>query len=719
MNKNTILRTSAVLFAEDSKNINPTIIKRKMIESVFLELENKTITIIQLVDYLKKFLELDFSEEEIIGIINSSPKGYFDIIPLKELSKTKVKLTSERYKRVQQKVEDLSFDDIIDLFGKEIYKGDIKFNSIKDIILSYVYYLINTNHNTLTKILLGTHSEGDISLSESKFKLSERDLINQFINWDNSTKNKGLFALISYSIEYCLVVNNADSDSFIESLKDKNFFLDSNIIYRALGLNGETRKNRILSFLDKCKENGQTFSISKHTYKEFTDTLKHNIKGLGKYSANKINPEVFERFYLDGNITSLYYKWKADRSSGSLDVFQMYIDGLFANFLLNYSITKVNKSPFDDSTQEHKDKILDLSSDIEKVKQNGQFNLHEIDAENIVLIENLRNGNNTNLAETKVYLASTDQRLRNWDYSKSKFQPIILLPSHWMSLLLRYVSRTNSDYKAFTSFLKLKNGNSTLKVEHLEHVINGISNITQDFESQAIIADSMLEHKFDEILEGLTDDQQIEEIEQFAEKELDNQLKRQKEINKEDKDSLAAEHNKKIRQIILEKDNALMQEKLAAEIAGLEKLNTEKSARLTEKESSKLIMFKQKLRLDKKATYRSKLTIGLNLLISIAYFVTLVFLINEYDFVAKYWGLLGVGYIILNYLYILLNGKTINIKRYFSKLEANYELKLYAEYGFDNGLYQKYNLDIKYLKEEIEEIKRTTTMAIINKGLSA
>jgi hypothetical protein len=43
MNKNTILRTSAVLFAEDSKNINPTIIKRKMIESVFLELENKTI----------------------------------------------------------------------------------------------------------------------------------------------------------------------------------------------------------------------------------------------------------------------------------------------------------------------------------------------------------------------------------------------------------------------------------------------------------------------------------------------------------------------------------------------------------------------------------------------------------------------------------------------------------------------------------------------------
>ena len=288
-----------------------------------------------------------------------------------------------------------------------------------------------------------------------------------------------------------------------------------------------------------------------------------------------------------------------------------------------------------------------------------------------------------------------------------------------MSLLLRYVSRTNSDYKAFTSFLKLKNGNSTLKIEHLEHVINGISNITQDFENQAIIADSMLEHKFDKILEGLTDDQQIEEIEQFAEKELDNQLKRQKEINIEDKVSLTAVYNKKIRQIILEKDNALMQEKLAIEIAGLEKLNTEKSDRLIEKESSKFIMFKQKLRLDKKATNRSKFTIGLNLLITIVYFTTLVFLINEYDFVAKYWGLLSVGYIILNYLYILLNGKTISIKRYFSKLQANYELKLYAEYGFDNEIYQKFNSDIKDLKAEIKEIQSTKKMATVNKGLDS
>ncbi|MDA9327387.1 MICOS complex subunit MIC60 [Flavobacteriaceae bacterium] len=711
MNKNTILRTSAVLFAEDSKNINPTIIKRKMIESVFLELENKTVTIVQLVDYLKKFIDLDFTEEEVIGIINSTKEGYFDLIPIKELSKTKVKLTTVRYKRVLQKVEDLSFDDIVDLFGKEIYEGEVKFNDIKDTIHSYVYYLINTNHNTLTKILSGTHSEGDISLCESEFVLSERDLINQFINWDNSAKNKALFALISYSIEYCLVVNNADSDSFIESLKDKNFFLDSNIIYRALGINGEIRKKRVLSFLDKCKENGQVFSITKHTYKEFTNTLKHHVKGLNKYSADKINPEIFERFHLDGDITSLYYKWKSDRSSGSPEMFQMYVDGLFKSFLEEYSITQVNKTPYDDSTQEHKDKISDLVSDIEKFKENGQYDLHEVDAENIVLIESLRDGNNSNLAETKIYLASTDQRLRHWDYTRSKFQPIVLLPSHWMSLLLRYVSRTDSDYKAFTSFLKLKNGNSSLKVEHLEHVINGISNVTNDFENQTIIADSMLEHRFDAILEGLSDEQQIEEIEQFAEKELDNQLKRQKEINIEDKQTLVSEYSAKIEKIVLEKDEALRQEKLNIELAGLEKLKDEKSARLKEKESSKLTMFKQKFRLDKKAEARTRLTNGLYLITLIAYIIILVVLINKFEFVAKYWGFFGFAYVLLNYVYMILRGKTVNLKKYFLELETNYQLKLYAEYGFDKTTYDKVDKEINCLKVEIEEIKRTITMA--------
>lgn len=151
MNNSTILRTSAILFAEDSENINPVIIKRKMIEGIFLELDNRKLKIFEIVDFLKSMLDLAFTEEEIVGIINESSEGFFDIIPSTEHSKSIVQLTSDRFKKLQKKVEELSFDDIIELFGQDIYEGSIEKGDIRDVVYRYIYYLINTNHRTLSK----------------------------------------------------------------------------------------------------------------------------------------------------------------------------------------------------------------------------------------------------------------------------------------------------------------------------------------------------------------------------------------------------------------------------------------------------------------------------------------------------------------------------------------------------------------------------------------
>jgi hypothetical protein len=709
MNKNTILRTSAVLYAEGSKKIDPTIIKRKMIESIFLEIDNKKVAVFELVDYLKKYLELDFTEEEIVGIINLTDEGYFDIIPYKESSKTKVQLTSDRYKRLVEKVESLSFDDIIELFGNDIYIGEIKLKEIKDILHRYVYFLMNTNHNTLTKILSGKHSEGDISLCESDFTNNERDLINQFISWDNTAKNKSLFMLISYSIEYCLVVNKSDSQSFLNSIKDKIFYLDNSIIYRALGINGETRQNRIISFLDKCIENGQTFSISKHTNKEFNDTIKHHIKHLKNLPAAKINPEIFELFNLNGDVAKFYYSWKAGRNADSAELFQLHVSGIYNKFIKKYNITVDKKVPYDTNTEEHKERINELVSQIENEKQNGQYGSHEFDAENVVLIDFLRNGEDSTLEETKIYFISTDQRLRNWDYSRSEFQPTILLPSHWMSLLLRYFSRSDSDYKAFTSFLKLKNGNSYLKLEHIDQILTGISNITHDFESQAIVAESMLQHKFDKILDGLPDVRQIEEIEAFAEKELDIHYKRQKEKNIEEKDELTKLYEDKIKRIEDEKDEIVKQEKILAEIEGLTKLEDEKRKRRKEKEALKLSLFKQKLKLDRKAVNNSNWLKGIYFIILIVYIITMMFLVNKSEFFSRYWSFISLFFVLVNYVSVILFGKTLDPIHYFSNLEETMKLKKYEEYEFDIGAFKQLDRDIKELNKELEQIKRTIT----------
>jgi hypothetical protein len=470
------------------------------------------------------------------------------------------------------------------------------------------------------------------------------------------------------------------------------------------------RQARILSFLDKCIENGQTFSISKHTYKEFNDTIKYHIKHLKNFPSAKINPEVFERFNLDGDVAKFYYTWKAGRNADGAEMFQLHIDGILQKFISKYNIKKENKIPYDNTTTEHKDRITDLVSEIEKVKQNGQYESHAVDAENIVLIEYLRDGNNSSLSETKTYLVSTDQRLRNWDYINSEFQPIVLLPSHWMSLLLRYVSRTDSDYKAFTSFLKLKNGNSFLKVEHLQHVITGISNITQDFESQTIIIDSMLQQKFDKILDGLPDEKQIEEIEIFAEKELDIQLKRQKDKNVEDKETLTAEYNARIKEIELEQNEKVKQERIKTELIGLNKLLDEKEARLNEKEIIKLDLFKQKIRLDRKAENRSLLYKSIFGIVLISYIGLLIYFVGKNEFVSKYWSFISLIFLLLNYLSMIATGRTYNPLIYFEQLENQIRNNLYAEYSFNKVLYNSGDNEIVNLKKEIVEIKRTITM---------
>ena len=98
-----------------------------------------------------------------------------------------------------------------------------------------------------------------------------------------------------------------------------------------------------------------------------------------------------------------------------------------------------------------------------------------IDAENILWIEKKRNNKSQNIFDTKYFFISTDQSLRRWDYQREDKTPIVLLPSQWMSILLRYLNRTEDDFKSFVSFLNLKNNEVLINSERLHVVLAGIS----------------------------------------------------------------------------------------------------------------------------------------------------------------------------------------------------------------------------------------------------
>src|SRR5690606_24640604 len=131
--------------------------------------------------------------------------------------------------------------------------------------------------------------------------------------------------------------------------------------------------------------------------------------------------------------------------------------------------------------------ILDMGSQINIFKSQSKppnLDASIIDAKNIQIIKALRNGNYVNIFDCKYYFISADQLLRKWDYTQKESIPIVLLPSQWMSILLRYLNRSSDDFKSFVSFLNISNGEKGISNENLQLILSGISEITTDFTQQ-------------------------------------------------------------------------------------------------------------------------------------------------------------------------------------------------------------------------------------------
>jgi len=141
------------------------------------------------------------------------------------------------------------------------------------------------------------------------------------------------------------------------------------------------------------------------------------------------------------------------------------------------------------------------------------------------LINEKRNGQFRNIFETKYFFISSDQGLRRWDFKRKDSTPAVLLPSQWMSILLRYVTRTNDDFKSFVSFLNLSQNETSINSEKLQLILLGIGEITSDVERQSLIVETMVQNKFQGIIEKNSSEEEIiENARNFAKTQLDNDL---------------------------------------------------------------------------------------------------------------------------------------------------------------------------------------------------
>lgn len=692
MNIRSIARTAAIIYADSMSNSTTNTIKRRFIESVFINKNNALLTVTELVNHIEEQMGLSFSEDEIRPIIKDEKK--FVQVLNKSSEDIKYNLEEKRYIALCSRPVN-EIDEVIDKYFSSHLTESISITkeSFKELIYRYLHSVLNINISAYSHFINPKEYTKIPKLNSEQFEDTDIDIINDFVKWDNEDKNKAIFKLVNYCIEYAVIVNNSSEDILAKSLQTKVFYLDNALLYRALGINGETRKKRTLSFLKKCKESGQRFVISKFTRQEFFNTVEYHLKQLNSSTPfGKISPKVFKYYSNGDGFYQFYHEWRNGRINYGFDIFKTHIYTLYKELVKKFDINEDFNVPFDE--KEEPSIITSYKDEIQSIKRTNRNEPHYMDARNMYWIECIRDKNNYDVASTKYYFVTSDQKLQCWDKTHSVNQPLTLLPSQWMGLILKYVSRSSDDYKSFISFMNIPKDKSIISENELQSVMAGISEMTEDFSKQESIVESMMEIKFENILKGNIPENAKVFAKDKLEYEFTKKLEEKEVEKKKEKDELTNLHEQLVSQIkeeakkiLEENERKHLENKYRDIIRNIESLKIRKGT-IIEKVNDRRTLLKT-------------IIIGGEFLFIIGWIV-LIFKLG-WDRMEMWTYIIGLPCWFLPNLYMAIKGKSLNIIDFIEILCLKYEISLYGKFDFSESELE----ELEMMKEQIQSSRKS------------
>lgn len=692
----TIMRTAAMIYAEDQSIQTVKSVRRRFVDAVLVNSDNIPHTVEQIITSLQKDHEIVVQEKEIIGFLDDD--RYYEKVLGKTKHENTYNLPNKRFEKLKQKA-DYCIDDAIKEFSTQ--KPDVDLDGLRDLLYKYLYTLLNTNISAYTQLLERKGKQVSPVINPNTFNDDEIETINCFINWDNPNKNKALFELVNYCIEYATAINSIDPQDVVNALKNKRLYLDNALIYRALGINGSFRKERVKNLLQRCADSGQQLLISSVTRKEFFDTIDYHISHLrGSTPYGNINPSIFRKYTGGYSLYQYYHEWRRTKNVYGFELFKLHIKGEYEALLQKYKITEDFNQQYSD--KKDGEKIEQYAEEIKQYKRTKNDSLHVNDAKNMVWVELARNNCDNNVRDTKYYFVTSDRRLQEWDLNHSKNQPITMLPSQWLALLLKYFSQSNDDYKSFVSFLTMPNEKSEVTPDELQDILAGISEITEDFQKQNDIVSELLDSNNSRELRNRI------EAQKFAQSHLETQFKK-------DLESAEKESQKK-----LKAQEAASQELLSKQKEEFEKLldtirkerQQDKLERLKDKLQLCNSQLKDKQRISNQinshADGKKKTMSGVMITISILYLIAMVLLIIfiGWDKMEKYTYISALVMAVVLFVYSLIMNKNLE----FWEIPAAYRKRCFKnqckKFSFDESEIVDLNETIKSLEKQISDLEK-------------
>ena len=462
LDKNDIIRFALFIGDSQSKTFKSTLLK--MIELILFDKYGTYISQYEIVSDIQNRFEMDFASGEVSEVLERNKNNTI----IKE--NNRYTLSPERHQLLKSKENINSIEHIVHVFIEE---NDLNYDEseVCDLVQRYIYYKFNSDITTMEGLI----SPGKIQLDfmTENFTNKEKDILNQIFNWENEEKNHWLFEVVSSCLQYCMM--SLKRDKFISELlfNGKEFFLDSNIIFRLAGLNKEERKNSIEAFINRCKSCGIKIKYTNFTRKEVFDTIKYMVNAIKQdlNGSEPLDPSIIRKIY-GGKIDDLYhiyFEWTKEKENRYDDykAFETYLNKKLFSLLNEFQL--VTHDTFNGLNNNNYDFYLNELNTYERSRGRTKGRLAlQTDIENYFFIKekSLRESANS-FIEKKTFFISADHVFIDWTISKAQGAiPLFVLPSVWYSIILSYSGRaTKDDFRTFCQFLKLRQSNEKVKYE--------------------------------------------------------------------------------------------------------------------------------------------------------------------------------------------------------------------------------------------------------------
>lgn len=437
MERSSYLRLALMFGENKASTFNKNL--EKMIALVLFDKYNTGLTITDIIADIRDKYALDFSDSEIIGTIHN--KNQNRIIQINETRDEVLKaysITPEEYEKIKRKTDDSTIRKIVALFLEEHEELDISEKAFCDLLVKYLYDVFNSNAETIQALINGEHL--GIKSANCDYSTDEKKILNAFIYWDNLDKNRCVYQLISCCFDYCMMTVRKDKTVYQTIFNQKKFYLDTNIVFRLMGLNNEKRKLVIDAFILKCKETGVEILYSNHTRSELNDTIRYYVGQIKALLADSAPLSVRAISCLDDRMSSSafyeqYVEWTKDPVNRTSDYSSFERD---LRMRTSKIFSRFKQVTFDDYSGRNKKEYAEQFESLKQYKIEHRRNTYDpsikADINNYLYIqERNREKKGENFFATDHYLITADHAFSGWEREKRPGAiPTVVLPSVWL-----------------------------------------------------------------------------------------------------------------------------------------------------------------------------------------------------------------------------------------------------------------------------------------------